>query len=373
MANHRQVLPEEIIKAIWQKLSDRKSQDSLEELYFDLGDFLRDTTTCMPQEVRDLFDEFPSKSTIGRALKQEGELAGVYVKGESLASKKLLHLLCYYALGKSWDDALRDLNIIEGLNLPNIPQNKLRQSNLKKAAFWSLLLFLCITTVIIIVRYSPLSSPNNVTTEKEQSSSTKQELTDSSNIHHSINNKKKTNDIKHPANAVAGSAKLNQSDSNNRTKDSEIKTPSVSYKQQETNLLRSIISVDNIDRVHSCINRGADVNTQGENKLAPLHIAAITNDTLLARKILQDERVNINVRAENYITPLWYASKHNSYEVAKMILNFDTTGINKRALIDFTYSTALDVALDTSMRELIIRYGGITYDEIVAKRKESRR
>lgn len=123
------------------------------------------------------------------------------------------------------------------------------------------------------------------------------------------------------------------------------------------------ISKPNMKAINDLVKQGADVNTQNKKSgWTSLHMAAYFNDTGLAKNILIYQGVNVNVKdSVKGATPLWYAAKQGSFRVTELLFQYGGVRVNAfehhgTEAFDYSYSTALDVAEDYRIVQLLLRH-----------------
>ncbi|MBL7684269.1 MAG: ankyrin repeat domain-containing protein [Flavipsychrobacter sp.] len=146
----------------------------------------------------------------------------------------------------------------------------------------------------------------------------------------------------------------------------------IAKRQKATNLLASVLEHtysayrhDSLS-IYDCLALGADVNAQARNGRTILHVAAMLNDTTLAKIALKDSSVNVNIIDNMFhVPPIWYAARFNSLNVAKLLLNHGNNLLNVPGNGKNTWNaTALDVATDTAMIRLLSNHGALTAKQL---------
>ena len=88
-------------------------------------------------------------------------------------------------------------------------------------------------------------------------------------------------------------------------------------------LEKAIVSND-IQKAMVAIQKGADINHQGDFGYTPLHIAALHDRVEIAQKLM-DSKADKNILSDSGHTPLDIANIYEHVQTAKVLLHYKPT------------------------------------------------
>lgn len=122
-----------------------------------------------------------------------------------------------------------------------------------------------------------------------------------------------------------------------------------SMQNLDTDLLQATRSGDAV-YVNDLLNRGAHVNTKGNNDFTPLHIAAMYGRRDVVQVLLHRPAADVNAKDSCGRTPLHTAAMYGHTDIVQILLN--TSGVNAHATDNYGH-TSLHTATIYSHIEVV--------------------